>query len=68
MGPWIQEIKELLNTFVNFRVAWIRRSANIVAYKLAKVGVGEELCKVWLGASPDCVLDVTSDDIPNYVS
>lgn len=53
---------------MNFRVAWIRRSANIVAYKLAKVGVGEELCKVWLGASPDCVLDVTSDDIPNYVS
>ena len=64
-GPWIQEIKSMLTSFSEFKVSWVRRSANIAAHKLAKVGVGDELCKVWLGIPPDCVLDVISDEIPN---
>ena len=35
------------------------------AHRFARVGVGDELCKVWLGLPPDCVLDVISDEIPN---
>ena len=49
VGPRIQDLKEVLQSFESFRVEWIRRSANVAAHKLAKVGVGDELCKVWLG-------------------
>ena len=49
-------------------MTWVRRSANAAAHKLARVGVGDELCKVWLGAPPDFVLSVLSDEIPNFVS
>lgn len=64
-GPLIQELKALLSSFVSSRVTWVRRTANVAAHKLAKIGVGDELCYVWLGDTPDCVLDVISDDIPN---
>lgn len=57
----------MLKSFSEFKVSWIRRSANVVAHKLARVGVGDELCKVWLEAPPDFVLNVLSDEIPNFV-
>lgn len=66
-GPWVEEIKILLRSFADVKVSWVRRSANVAAHKFAKVGVGDELCKVWLGAPPDFVLDVISDDIPSFV-
>lgn len=66
-GPWLEEIKSLPHSFADFKVSWVRHSANIAAHKLAKIGVGEELCKVWLGVPPDCILDVISDEIPNFV-
>ena len=46
MGPWLEEIKTMLRSFEDFKVSWVRRSANVAAHKLAKVGVGEELCMV----------------------
>ena len=66
-GPWVEELKLLLHSFEGFKVSWVRRSANVATHKFAKVGVGDELCKVWLGAPPDFVLDVISDDIPNFM-
>nr|XP_040251750.1 uncharacterized protein LOC120968821 [Aegilops tauschii subsp. strangulata] len=66
-GPWVEDLKLLLHSFQGFKVSWVRRSANVAAHKFAKVGVGDELCKVWLEAPPDFVLDVISDDIPNFV-
>lgn len=62
-GPWVEEIKTMLRSFSEFKVSWVRRSANVAAHKLAKVGVGDELCNVWLRAPPDFVLDVISDEI-----
>lgn len=44
-----EEIKPMLSSSPRFKVSWVRRSANVVAYKLAKVRIGEELCEVWLG-------------------
>lgn len=49
VGPRIQEIKSLLSSFEACRVDWVRRSANGAAHKFAKVGVGDKICKVWLG-------------------
>ena len=66
VGPWIQEIKALLNSCLDFRVYWVRRSANVAAHKFARVGVSDELCKVWLVSPPDFVLSVISDDIPSH--
>jgi hypothetical protein len=68
VGPWIQEIKQMLDMPSDFKVSWVRRTANVAAYKLARVRVGEELCMVWLGFPPDCVLDIISDDIPSFNS
>ena len=66
VGPWIQEIKALLNSCLDFRVDWVRRSADVAAHKFASVGMGDELCKVWRGSPPDFVLSVIADDIPSY--
>lgn len=65
-GPWIQEIKGMLTSVEHFRVTWTQRSANVAAHKLAKVGVGEERSELWLVTPPDFILDVISDDIPNF--
>ena len=65
-GPWIEEVKAFLGSFVEYKISWVRRSANIAAHKLARVGVGDELCKVWLGVPPDFVLSVVADDIPEF--
>jgi ribonuclease HI len=66
VGPWVHEVKVLLALFDDFKISWVRRSANVAAHKLAKVGVGDEICNVWLGVPPDFVLDVISDDIPTF--
>jgi hypothetical protein len=67
VGPWVSEIKELLNTRLEFKVSWVRRTGNAAAHKLAKVGVGEERCETWVGSPPDFILDVISDEIPGLV-
>ena len=61
----VEEIKTMLRSFEDFRVSWVRHSANVALHKLAKIGVGEELCKVWLGSPPEC-MDVIADEIPNF--
>uniref|UniRef100_A0A8I6X049 RNase H type-1 domain-containing protein n=1 Tax=Hordeum vulgare subsp. vulgare TaxID=112509 RepID=A0A8I6X049_HORVV len=48
LGPWIQEVNEMLQGFQEFKVSWTRCSANVAAHKLARVGVGDEFCMVWL--------------------
>lgn len=63
---WIRQIKVMLASFAGFKVSWVRRSVNVVAHKLAKVGVGNELCKVWFGVIRDYVPDVIADEIPNF--
>ena len=67
-GPWIREIKQMLNSRVDFKVSWVSRLANAAAHKLAKVGVGDELCNIWYGVPPECILNVISDDIASFGS
>ena len=56
LGPRVQEIKDMFRFFDDVKVSWVGRSANSAAHKLAKVGVGDELCKVWLMVPPEFVL------------
>ncbi|KAE8771858.1 ADP-ribosylation factor-like protein 8B-A [Hordeum vulgare] len=65
VGPRVEEIKAMFHFFDELKVTWVRRSANSVAHKLARVGVAEELCKVWLMVPPDFILDMVSNEIPN---
>ncbi|XP_020158792.1 uncharacterized protein [Aegilops tauschii subsp. strangulata] len=46
VGPWVQDIKEMLNSMMEFKVSWVGRFGNVAAHKLAKVGVGEERCEL----------------------
>lgn len=66
VGPLVEEIKTMLQSFEQVRVTWVKRSANAAADRLAKMGMGDELCKVWLAVPPDCILDIVSDEISVY--
>lgn len=66
VGSWVEEIKWLLHTFKESKVTWVRRTTNVATHKLAKIGVGEELCKVWFSVPPDFILDVVSDEILEF--
>lgn len=65
-GHCVQEIKTMLQEFEEVKVSWVRRSANGAADKLAKIGLSEELSKVWFLVPPDCILELILDDIPSY--
>lgn len=67
VGPTIEEIKGMLRSFQQVKVSWVSRSANSAADRLAKVGMGDELCKVWFSVPPECILAIVSDEIPSYV-
>ena len=54
-------------SFEEAKVIWVRRSANKAAHKLARVGVGDEISMMLVDSPTDFVLDVISDEIPNFV-
>ena len=66
-GPWIEEIKSILRTFLGSKVTLVRRSPNYATNNLAKLGVGVDLCKIWLMVPPDLILVVFADEIPDVV-
>lgn len=66
VGPRVEEIKGMFRFFDEVKVSWTGRAANSAAHKLAKVGVGDDLCKVWLMVPPDFVLSVVSSEIPDF--
>ena len=47
LGTCTQEIKGMLQHFMEVKVTWVSRDANSAADKLAKLGLGDDLCKVW---------------------
>ena len=63
----MEEIKSMFQIFDDLKVSWVGRSANSAAHKFARVGVGEELCKVWLIVPPDFVLSMVLDEIPDFL-
>ena len=67
VGPWVQDIKRMLNTLEDLKVTWIRRSGNVAAHKLARVGVGDNHSEIWVDSPPDFILDVIADEIPSFV-
>lgn len=56
-GPIVEETKKLLHAREEFRVAWVRRSANNAAHRLAREGCLNNLYKTWFHVSPVCIRD-----------
>lgn len=54
-GQLVEEIKVLLGSFEEFKVAWVQWSANKVAHILAREGCCNSLCKTWLHVPPECI-------------
>uniref|UniRef100_A0A8I6Y8C7 RNase H type-1 domain-containing protein n=1 Tax=Hordeum vulgare subsp. vulgare TaxID=112509 RepID=A0A8I6Y8C7_HORVV len=67
LGHWVREIKELLQSRLEAKVTWVRRSGNGAVHKLAKVGVCDNRSQIWVGVPPDFLLSVISDEIPSAV-
>lgn len=62
----VHDVKELLESFQEFRVSWVRRSANKVALSFAKVGCSNKICKTWFRVPPEfCNSEVASECIVN---
>ena len=56
-GPWVEEIKAMLRSMEESKVTWIRRSGNVAAHKLAKVGIGKNRSEIWVGSPPYFILN-----------
>ncbi|KAE8769251.1 Boron transporter-like protein 2 [Hordeum vulgare] len=66
VSPRAEEIKAMFRFFDEVEGTWVRRTANSATHKLARVGVAEQLCKVWLMVPAAFILDVVSHEIPNF--
>jgi ribonuclease HI len=62
-GPLIEELKLALRDFDQVKIRAVRRTTNVVADKLAKVGCGNKLCKTWFSQAPDFIVAALADDL-----
>ena len=66
VGPVSEDVKMMLRERDQWKISWVRRSANSVAHALAREGVSSEMCTVWLHQPPDCILHTLAAEIPAY--
>ena len=59
----IKDVKNMLEQR-EWKVSWVRRSANGATHKLAKEGLDNNLNKVWVGDPLECILRILSAEIP----
>ena len=65
LGPMIKEVKHLLETR-EWKVTWVRRTANGVVHRLAKEGVENNSSMIWVHDPPECILQFLSAEIPAF--
>ncbi|RXH67396.1 hypothetical protein DVH24_027543 [Malus domestica] len=61
-GLLIEDIKTRLWDFASSRVTHVRRSANVVAHKLAKLALSPNFTSFWFEVPPKCVQDTLIHD------
>lgn len=54
-GQVVEEVKAMLKTRREFKLTWVRRSANGAAHLLAKLGVSSRASAAWDSVPPDCI-------------
>jgi hypothetical protein len=57
-GPLVEEIKDLLKSFVEFSVRHVRRSCHDVVHCLAQVGCINNECNTWLEHPPELIVNL----------
>lgn len=67
LGPYIEEIKEMLRYKQEYKVIWTRRTANLAAHVLGKEGVSNDLEIVWPDMPPECILHIIANEIPDVI-
>jgi ribonuclease HI len=61
-GPLVEEIKELLWSFMDHSVSHVRRSCNGVAHVLAKESCTNKFCNVWTKVPPMYVVNLLASE------
>jgi hypothetical protein len=61
-GPIVEEIKLMLQDFVEVQVKHVRRSCNEAAHKLAKVGCENNTCNRWMVSPPDFIVKTLASE------
>lgn len=56
VGQMIEEVKALARTREDFKITWVRRTANGAAHLLAKLGVSSRVSVSLDLVPPDCIL------------
>jgi hypothetical protein len=56
------DTKALLLSFISWKVGHIKREGNVVAHKLAKMGLFCNAVNLWREAFPSCIHDVVTAD------
>jgi ribonuclease HI len=62
-GPMVEDIKFRLREFDDYKVQFVRRSANEVANRLAKEGCKNKLCASWMGDPPAIIVELLGTDV-----
>jgi hypothetical protein len=61
-GPLVEEINDLLKSFVEILVCHVRRSANGVAHCLAQLGCINNVCNTWLDHPPELIVNILAHE------
>ena len=56
------DTKALLSSFISWKVGHIKREGNVVAHKLAKMGLICNAVNLWREAFPMCIQDAVTAD------
>jgi hypothetical protein len=57
------DTRVLLDFFTNWRVQHVRRTGNVAAHRFARMGVSQNVTKVWFDGCPNSVSDVVCQDL-----
>lgn len=63
LGPLINDLREFLTVIPQKKLSHIRREANQVAHRLARVGIGSSQELIWQGEPPGFIMDALSEDM-----
>jgi ribonuclease HI len=63
-GIIIEDIQNVLQGFQNWKTCHIKWQGNMVAHKLAQVGVQQTITRIWIACIPDCIHQVVVSEIP----
>jgi hypothetical protein len=62
-GNTVYEARQMLETFLSWRVSHMRREGNMAAHLLAKFAISQQSQRVWLNSCPNVLVNVVNADL-----